>query len=110
MNKKEMYSFETQRSNITPKAFFNHCKKVFEKHGESIENWISSYEEWINPIRGCDIRNEHKDWDEPALEICKMKPYEYQMFLAGGYNVIIEFDFWDENKGFGYMYAVEYER
>lgn len=31
------------------------------------------------------------------------------MFLSGTYNFQMEFDFWDEKTGYGYLYAVEYE-
>ena len=104
-----LYEIEVQRSNITPKAFFNYCKKAFEKNGQDIENWID-YEDWINPTNPYDTYSNHEDWDEPAYEVYKSKPYEFQLFLSRNYNLIIEFDFWDDKKGFGYMYAIEYER
>ena len=86
-------------------------KKFKEKAGTDIDCWIS-YEDWINPIRPEDYhRYEHTDWDPPATEVIKYQPYDCQMFLSKAYNFIMEYEFGaTNNDGFGYFYAVEYER
>lgn len=106
---KLLYEHEIQRSNISPKQFFTYCKNQLEKKGINIENWVE-YEDWISPIFTYDSMSKHEDWEEPETEICKTKPYEWQLFLQKAYNFILEFDFWDENKGFGYLYIKEFER
>lgn len=106
---KKLYKIEIQRGNITPRQFFTYCKRQLEHKGLDIENW-AGFENWSNPISPCNDTDDHKDWDEPQKEICKLRPYDYQLFLAGAYNFIMEFDFWDDTKGFGYLFMVEYER
>ena len=109
---KKMYEIEIQRSNITPKQFFTYCKAQMEKRiGIDLDNWIESYEQWSgeNSIE-CDSTWDHDDWEVPVREICKMKSFDVQYFLEKAYNFIMEFQFDTENKGFGYMYAVEFER
>ena len=106
----KLYEIEIQRSNITPKQFFSYCKKQAAKKGGDLELWIGEYELWEKPTDPCNDTLKHEDWETPQTEICKLQPYEYQLFLAGAYNFIMEFDFYDETKGFGYLFMVEYER
>lgn len=106
---KKLYELETERTNVTPKQFFKHCKKLFELSGLDLGDWITE-DEWMNPTNRYDIVNNHEDWDEPDREVIKTQPYEFHFYLQRAYNIILEFDFYDEKKGFGYMYAVEYQR
>lgn len=82
-----------------------------KRTGTDLEGWCQSYEEWagIGIPEWCDTWK-HEDWEKPALEICKTKAYDWQMYLQNAYNFIMEFQFDDDNKGFGYMYAVEFKR
>ncbi len=107
---KKIYEIECQRSNVTPKEFFRYCKKQLAAKNVEIEIWVENYEDWANPMTNCHLENNHEDWEIPCKEICAYKPLEMQLFLANAYNFIMEFDFWDEKKGSGYLYAVEFER
>ena len=104
----KLYEVECERNNVSPKEFFNYCKKRMETKGADLETWIDSYDEWEKPLRPEQYHtNDHLDWDEPQREAYKMLPFEMQIFLQGSYNFIMEFEFDTEKKGHGYMYAVE---
>lgn len=106
-----MYEIEIQRTNISPKQFFTYCKKEMEKRtGTSLQVWCDSFQEWSSDKNECALETNHEDWEIPVKEICKTKAYEWQMFFGNAYNFIMEFQFDDENKGFGYLFAVEFER
>ena len=76
-----------------------------------IENWVESYEAWSGKeAMECDSTYNHDDWDVPVKEICRIKAFDYQLFLGRAYNFIMEFQFDTDNKGYGYLYAVEFER
>lgn len=106
---KKLYEHEINRNFVTPKQFFTYCKKQLNKKDIDIENWVE-FENWENPIAPCNNTWKHEDWEKPQKEVCKLQPYNWQLFLQNSYNFIMEFDFWDENKGFGYLYIKEYER
>ena len=107
---KKMYEIECQRTNVTPKAFFEYCRKQAAKKGIDIEIWIC-YEDWVSPINKEELHtNEHKDWDNPLREKIKMMPYDTQYYLQNSYNFIMEFQFDTATKGYGYLYMTEYER
>lgn len=100
------YEVEVDRSAKTPKQFWNACQKIFEKKtGMGLEDWVGSFEEWENPEHEYNIYAKHEDWETPQREVLRTKPLEYQIYLQGAYNFILE---WFE--GHGYMYAVEYSK
>lgn len=102
--------YETQRTNITPRAFFGYVRREYEKKtGQPLSVWFDGFEDWANPFQEYDIRNKHEDWETPCLEVGHSHPYTYQAYLEGSYNCILEFDFWDDKKGFGYAYITEFE-
>lgn len=107
---KTMYEVEVDRTNISPKAFFNYCAKQMKKHGADMECW-ADYDSWADENQQT-YRNVwlHEDWDEPCKEILSSAPYQMQLFLSGAYNFILEFEFDSDKKGTGYLYAVEFER
>ena len=111
---KKLYEVEIQRNNITPKQFFTYCKnQIIKRTGEDIMSvWCESYESWAGqdgtPEYDCEWN--HDDWDIPVKEICREKAFDWRLFLGKAYNFIMEFQFDDEKKGFGYLYAVEFER
>ena len=108
----KLYEVEVTRRNVSPKQFFDYCASRFlAKAGTDISCWIS-YEDWINPVQPEDYhRYEHTDWDPPATEAIKYQPYDCQMYLSNAYNFILEYEFGaTNNDGYGYMYAVEYDR
>ena len=97
------YEFETQRTNISPKAFYRWVEKEFKRRtGNDLSSWMESFEEWSEPSFPCNCRRDD--------EICCARAYDWQYWLKGAYNFIMEFQFWDENSGNGYCYAVEFER
>jgi len=100
--KKKLYEIETNRHFKNVEAFYKHCEKFCEKHGISLDMWMDSFEQFVNPIQKSNSRT--------STEICKMQPYEHQIFLRDNYNFIMEFDFFGEKDGFGYLYIVEYDR
>ena len=46
---KKMYEIECQRTNVTPKEFFEYCRKQAAKKGLDIECW-TDFEHWSNPL------------------------------------------------------------
>ncbi len=104
------YEVECTRHNVSPCQFYSYCKKQFLKKARiDLEMWIE-YNDWFNPMSSEEYHvNKHEEWDKPLKEIIKIKPYEYQMYLQNTYNFIMEFNFDDDKKGDGYMYAVEYK-
>ena len=107
---KKLYECEIQRTNITPKQFFTYCKNQLRKKGIDLESWVDEFENWENPSTPCNDTCKHEDWEEPQMEVCRLLPCDWQLFLQNTYNFIMEFDFWDNNTGNGYLYVIEYER
>lgn len=108
MKKKKLYEIECNRYFKNVASFFKYTEKFCKKHGVDLANWMESLEQFAEPINLCNSRYSHSDWDEPQVEICKMQPYDWQLYLQGCYNFIMEFDFWDEKSGHGYLYIIEY--
>lgn len=105
------YEVEIQRTNISPRQFFTYCKKEMKNRtGVSLQTWCDSFEDWSSDKNEYVSECYHDDWKVPVKEICKTKAYEWHLFLGKAYNFIMEFQFCDENKGSGYLYAVEFER
>lgn len=109
MNKK-LYEVESNRYFKSVNSFFEYCVKFCAKHNIKLTDWIESLEQFESPSQWCNDRNNHDDLEMPSREICKMQPYQWQIYLQDSYNFIMEFDFFDENCGHGYLYLVEYER
>ena len=109
-----MYTVEIQRNNITPRQFFTYCKNQIEKRtGEDIMSiWCESYEAWSGEdgVPEYDNYCKHDDWDDPVMEICKTKAFDWQLFLGKSYNFIMEFEFDTEKKGHGYLFLMECNR
>ena len=103
--KKKLYEFETQRTGISPRQFFSWCKREFKRRTGEDFGWIDGYKNWAEPTAPCNIKTNHEDWEEPLKEICKLQPMDYQYYLEGAYNFIMEYD-----DGNGYCYIVEFER
>lgn len=102
------YEVECQRTNVTPKAFFEYCRKQAAKKGLDIECW-TDFENWVNPLVPEEFHTyKHETWEVPAYEAVKYMPYDLQMYLEKTYNFIMEFEFDTETKGHGYMYAMEF--
>lgn len=106
---KRVYEIEIQRTNVTPKQFWNYCKKQMEKKG--IDNSVcpDDFDDWAAPYQECNSYNKHEDWDVPQIELIRIKPFDMHLFLQNCWNFIMEFTFDDEKTGVGYMYATEFE-
>lgn len=79
-----MTTIEIQRKNVTPREFWNACVRACKKINESMP--VDSFDEW---------KNDH-DFN-----------YCMHMNLYGSYTGILEFNFEDDNKGWGYFYMAE---
>ena len=102
---KKRYEHEHERKNVTPKAFYNYCKKQLAKKGVDIEEWIN-FDLWSIPIEESHTEIKH---DNGKVEKAFFLPYELQLYLQDSYNFIMEFYFDTETTGHGYMYLTEYE-
>lgn len=108
---RKLYEVEIQRRDITPKQFFRYCKREMQKRaGVELNTWIDNYDDFENPLQPCDCKWNYEEYEKRTIEICKILPFEYQMFLSNAYNFIMEFQFHANGKGVGYMYAMEFER
>lgn len=110
-----LYEVECLRRDVTPREFWNYCKREIKKRTKgkySLDGWIEEYEDWINPRYeyNREFTHEGDGWETPTKEVCRMLPYDCQFYLQKSYNFIMEFIFWEENKGNGYLYIVEFER
>lgn len=95
---------ELTRRGVTPAQFAAYVRQMLKKHGYSEE---IDFEYWK---RGGDIEFDyHDDPTRPAAaERGVSKPFQMQTYIRNWdgtvYNLIMEFDFWDDRTGFGYFY------
>lgn len=81
------YEVECQRTNVTPKAFYEYCRKQSNKKGLDIESWVE-FDSWINPNSPEKYHiNKHEDWEIPQIEGLGLMPYEWHLFLQNSYNI-----------------------
>ena len=107
----KMYEFECQRRNVTPKTFFEYCRKQAEKKNIDITWWIDDFETWERPLLPEEYHVcKHEDWEVPLNESIKIMPYDLHLYFQNNYNIIMEFEFDTETKGHGYCYMMEYQR
>lgn len=101
--KKVMYEFETLRRNVTPRQFYRWVATEFKKRtGENPAIWLDGYDTWSDPVQPSSRHT--------TDEICQTLPYDWQMYVRGDYNFIMEFHFDTDTRGWGYCYIVEFER
>lgn len=98
-----LYEFETLRTDMTPKAFYGYVKRELKRRCNiDLEStWCDGFRTWSG-----EDGTPETDTRTPE-EICKTKAYEWQYYLRGAYNFIMEFDFYDETTGNGYCYIWE---
>lgn len=101
---KKLYEYEISRTDVTPNEFYKYCEKALMRKGIDMEAWVT-YDMWTET---CQYNTQNNTQNKE--EIVKMNPYDFQMFYINAYNVILSFDFYDDKKGFGYLYIIEYER
>lgn len=92
-------TIEIDRYFKSVKAFYNYCEKMCTKKGMDIHDWMESLEQFKNPIQRSNSRNNE--------ETCVLQPYNFHLYFKNSYNFIMEFDFYTENEGFGYLYIKE---
>lgn len=107
---------EITRRNITPAQFLAYVRSQIRKRGfESIKAEDIELDYWK---AGNDLNFDIKGTD-PARDACKhersiSKPYEMQTYILNWdgtvYNLICEFNFWDEKTGTGYFYFINTEK
>ena len=98
-------TLELTRNNVTPAQFCAYVRRQIKNHNfEGISPHDIDLEYWK---RGDDMNFYIKGDGDRATEKSISKPYEMQTYIAWGgdvYNLIMEFDFWDDKTGVGYFY------
>lgn len=110
MAEKEVwYSFECQRSGVSPREFYNYVNRQMQKKCDaSIRNWVEDYKTWAEPTNCTDGIEEHEhcyEDGETLRETIEIRPFHLHLYYEKNYNAILEFD-----DGNGYCYIIEYKR
>ena len=92
-------AIEINRYFKSVKSFYNYCEKMCAKKGMNIHDWMESLEQFENPIQKSNCRS--KD------ETCVLQPYNFHLYFKNSYNFIMEYDFYTDDEGFGYLYINE---
>jgi hypothetical protein len=110
----KLHEVEIQRQNVTPRQFWSYCKREIERRTGGalhLSDWLDNFGDWETPT--CESKwhkDEHESWGEDArTEVIRYEPFGCQWYLQGSYNFIMEFDFYDEKTGFGYLYMCDME-
>ena len=93
---------ECQRTNVTPKEFYRYALRYAEKKGMKDYFPVENYIDWENPPCPC-----KPYYTEDKLERLEMQPFNIHIWRKSEFNMILEFDFYDEKRGFGYIYLAE---
>ena len=99
---------EITRNNITPREFYWYCNQRARAKGMELEDYIE-YREWINPSYPDDSTTIYHDTEDGGKQRVSytIQPYEFQSFLSGVYNCILEFEYSTDKTGTGYCYIAE---
>lgn len=106
------FEHEFCRTNVTPGEFFAYLRKMQKKYPDEICNDFN-LEYFMNPG---DTFDSHYDFGTPGIRPCSaetviVKPFCHHThirdFDGTCYTEIIEFDFWDESRGYGYYYTFQ---
>ena len=93
---------EIELENTSPKNFWTYCLKKLEEDGEDLTDWVCEFKEWSEPKNSIEHKViKHKNG---VVTACKLKPYETNIYCSGMINFIMEFDFYNDEQGYGYMY------
>jgi hypothetical protein len=93
--------FEMKRTNVTPLEFWRLVKKMMKGHNEDLADWIEHFDQWAKPAPPVSYHEiKHEDFTEASKNL----PYDFQVYDSRDYNVILEFDFFNIRKGYGYFY------
>lgn len=109
MRKEEL---EIERRNVTVAQFFAYIRSQIRKHsfcGICADDMDIDYFKAGNDLNFNIDNKRSGKFDAPCeKEKSISKPYEMQTYIKNWdgtvYNMICQFDFWDDTKGFGYFY------
>lgn len=107
----KQFEMERTRRNITPREFYWQCKTDLRRRfNVDLESWVE-YSEWINPTYPEELKTFNHEMEDGSkqIESYKYQPYDMQLYLQDSYKFIMQFEFDDEKRGFGYMYIVQYD-
>lgn len=103
---------EMQRHNVTPAQFAAMVRYEIRKHNfNGIEASDIDLKYWAagNDLN-FDVKHNPDDFLGCIAERSISKPYEMQTYMryenGSVYNMIMEFNFWDEKSGTGYFYYI----
>jgi hypothetical protein len=123
------YKIEISRKNVTPAQFLAYIRSQCKKKGISIG---FSLDDFVNPYNGGNnnryyikdnIQYSSNDGYKSSCEInelppfkseiCKNKPYNYQVYFStwdgSCFNEECEFTFDDDKTGYGYYFTVNFD-
>lgn len=111
---KKLYELELTRRGVTPAQFLAYVRQMCKRHDIPFEMSARDFangQPWGNDVYSDTHYTGGTPETRPCFaETCKQKPFDYQTYFKGFdgsvYNEIIEFQFDDENTGFGYFYTV----
>lgn len=116
------YNIELQRSNVTVAEFLYYVKTMCIKKGIYFNIERDYFEKPYGPSdsryyvigdkKVCYFNGQKQEWaaEDAACksEICRNLPYDCQTYIlnfdGSFYNEICEFQFHDDNRGYGYYY------
>lgn len=104
-NKKYFTHIETEKRNVTPREFWEHCNKILHEYNTDMDNISPGFKLWENPDENeISFKNEN-EWHFA-------EPYDYHDGIKDEETYIIKFtfnNFDDEKKGNGYFYATDFD-
>lgn len=105
-------TIELTRHNITPAAFASYVRQQIKKHEFKTilaGDIDTAYWKAGNDLN-CDIVYHDSEKDPVMHEKTVSRPYEMQVYVKNWdgtvYNMIMQFDFWDDKTGTGYFFFV----
>ena len=106
---KTIYQLELTRHNVTPSQFLSYVRSQCKKHDVPFDLSLDDF------ARESDF-NSRYNFGVPGFhgafsEICQDLAYDKQTYIlcynGDVYNEIVEFQFWDDKRWFGYFYTIE---
>lgn len=106
---KTVYHLELTRNNVTLSQFLSYVRSQCKKHDIPFDLALDDF------ARESDFNNRY-DFGVPGFrgafsEVCQDLAYDKQTYIrcydGSVYNEIVEFQFWDDKRGFGYFYTIE---
>lgn len=99
---------ELSSHNCTPAQFLSYVRSQIRKHGITGVDPMDIDLRYWERGEGCEFDHRYEPGGPCQREIFTSKPYEFQCYIrnldGSTFNHIMEFQFDDEKKGFGYFY------